>query len=363
MWCRVALFCGVCVLISACASDIPKSQAPALSDLTQWEKTDFKAAHRAFMQSCANGMAKKQPAKWSLSVPYAAFKSGMEDVCRQGKTMNASRITEVHDFFEQYFVPVPLPSVKEGFFTGYYIPELEGSLTRTARFRYPVYGVPKDFNTPYLIRETIDTNGLPQDTPVIAWVDDRIDLFFLHVQGSGRIRLPDGKIIQARFAAKNGQPYQSIGKYMIEQGYLARQEVSLFTIKSWLRAHPDQLNEVLWQNPSFIFFERATPDSVKGAESVPLTPYHSLAIDPAYHAYGTVMYIHTRVPDKKRGSVPFNQLIVAQDTGSAIKGAGRGDIYFGTGSNAEYLAGNMQAKGTVMILVPRSTYEAHATSH
>ena len=264
-----------------------------------------------------------------------------------------------------------------GLFTGYYEPELAGSLKKTADYTVPIYAKPDDLVTfsaaqrratglkygrivggkprPYLTRKAIETGALSDRRLELVWLKSWPDAFFLHVQGSGRMRLSDGSAIRIGFAAKSGHPYTSIGAVLIRQGEVAREDMSMQAIRSWMDAHPAKARELMWHNESFIFFRRLELDDPDlgpiGAQQVQLTPMRSLAIDRRYYALGTPMWLETTVPGSDK---PLNRLMIAQDTGSAIKGRVRGDVYFGSGDEAGRLAGGMQQPGRLVALLPHA---------
>jgi membrane-bound lytic murein transglycosylase A len=282
-------------------------------------------------------------------------------------------------FFETRFVPHEVRNEAgglDGLITGYYEPLLLGNLTKTDRFRYPVYGLPPDLLVvdlgelypelagkrvrgrlegrrvvPYFSRAEIEQGRLATSAPVLAWVDDPVALFFLHIQGSGRIRLLDGRILRVGYADQNGHPYVSIGRRLIEMGALAPEKVDLDAIRAWLAAHPEQAEAVLHSNPSYVFFT-LRPDDLPGplgSLGVPLLPQRAIAVDPAYVPLGSPVWLDTRLPGEER---PYQRLVFAQDTGGAIKGAVRADLFFGFGPEAERLAGRMKQSGRLYVLLP-----------
>jgi membrane-bound lytic murein transglycosylase A len=276
-------------------------------------------------------------------------------------------------FFETQFEPYRIMQVNGDdtpLLTGYYEPLLHGSLEQSDRYRYPVYGVPDDLIIvelaalypelkglrlrgrldgnrllPYADREAI-TRG---DLPVLCWVDDRVSLFFLEVQGSGRIALDNGDTMYVGYANQNGHPYRSIGKYLIEQGALTAEEVSLRSIRQWLREHPDSIDEVLNHNPSQIFFSKKAQPAT-GALGLVLTPERSIAVDRHYIPLGTMLYLESQDPVTNE---PIAKTVFAQDTGGAIKGEVRADYFWGFGLEAEEKAGGMKAPLTLWILLPK----------
>ncbi len=271
-------------------------------------------------------------------------------------------------YFEAYFTPVQTaPSASKGLFTGYYEPEMKGALKRGGPYQTPILSFPSVFAadraagrqmpTRGEIQDMIASGALDADRLAIAWLADPVDAFFLHVQGSGRVSLPDGRTLRIAFAAKNQRTYTSIGKLLIEQGAIPRDDVSMQTIRAWLAAHPNAVNPLLRQNDSYIFFKALGTDiemGPPGAEGVSLTPEHSLAIDRAAHPLGSLFWLDTTAPIPHRDGVqPFRHLMVAQDTGTAIRGEQRGDVFWGLGADAAEIAGRMKQPGRLIALLPR----------
>ncbi|MEJ1958852.1 MAG: MltA domain-containing protein [Nitrosomonadales bacterium] len=267
--------------------------------------------------------------------------------------------------------------------TGYYEPKLYGSLTKTPRFCYPIYAVPDDLLTidlgeaypqlkdlrlrgrlqgkrviPYYSRAEIDAKSdSSEDANALKanelfWVDNAVELFFLQIEGSGRIELPDGKLIKIGYADQNGRPYVSIGKKLVEAGELKLEEASMQGIKNWAEKNPDKLPALLAQNPSYVFF-RELPDSLSaplGALGVPLTEEYSLAVDARTIPLGAPVFLSTTYPDN---NAPLNRLMLAQDTGGAIRGAVRADFFWGFGEAAATQAGKMKQQGRMWVLFPK----------
>jgi membrane-bound lytic murein transglycosylase A len=264
-------------------------------------------------------------------------------------------------------------------FTGYFEPLLLASLTKTDQFRYPVYGRPLDHVTvdlglfssdlkgrkitgrhtgktlvPYYDRQTIKA-GLPKKIKPLAWVADRIGLFFLHIQGSGRIYLPDGQMLRVNYEATNGQPYRSIGKLLIEQGKIERKKMSMQAIRTYLKKHPQEVNGILNHNPSYVFL-KISDDGPFGALGVIVTPSRSIALDRRVFPLSGLAFVKTKTPlSDTKGQIiewiDFNRFVLAQDTGGAIRGPGRADLFWGSGPYAEIAAGHMQHRGSLYFLV------------
>jgi membrane-bound lytic murein transglycosylase A len=268
-------------------------------------------------------------------------------------------------------------------FTGYFESSLKGALQKTGEYRYPIYRIPDDavavnlskFNEkykseqlvgrvkggellPYYSRNEIDQQGVLNGRDLeLAWVDDRIDLFMMHTQGSGKIELTDGRLLQVGYALKNGRPFQSIGNYLLKTGRIVPQQLSYKEIKRYLREHPDELPEILGSNESYVFF-RIVDGGPIGAIGEILTPGRSIATDPDLFPKGALAFIRTRKPvldaeGNVESWIPYSRFVVSQDTGGAIKGAGRVDLFCGHGREAEMLAGSLKERGELYFLVKK----------
>ena len=329
LWCGSA-FAGV------------ELQPVSFKQLPGWQQADLSLSLQAFQKSCGRLVAKGWPA-----------------VCQQAWQLENTDPKSARAFFENYFTPMRVSenSQVKGLFTGYYTPELEGSLTQHGVYQVPVYGRPRDLDPqqPYATRAQIDAGALTGKSQIILWLQSKVDRFFLQVQGSGLVQLDRGKTVQLAFDGKNGQPYSPIGKLLLKQGQLQPGQVTMETIKAWLLAHPQQANSVMEQNASFVFFKLAPAPAhfaPTGAAGVPLTPARSLAVDKQYIPLGTPLWLATTVIQDKK-TQPFQELMIAQDTGSAIRGAIRGDVFWGVGDKAAAIAGPMQSQGQYWMLVPR----------
>jgi membrane-bound lytic murein transglycosylase A len=264
----------------------------------------------------------------------------------------------------------------EGLFTGYFEPELKGSLKQSAEFPHPVYAKPQDLvpfteadqniagtaygklvlgkAQAYDTRAEIDGGSLKGRADILCYVRSKTDFFFMQVQGSGRVVLDDGTTLRLGYAAKTGRPYSSIGAVLVREGAMTKDTASMQSIKQWLKDHPNREDWLLWHNQSYVFFRvLELPDVSRGAygaAGVQLVPRRSFAIDKTRYAYGTPVWLSTTLPDGKR----FQSLMIASDTGSAILGAARGDVYFGWGEEAENLAGHMKQPGAMFVLLPKA---------
>jgi len=304
----------------------------SFTDLHGWAADNHAAALKTFLRTCGQ-----------LSAP------SWKRVCAAGKTAPDARA-----FFEANFVPVLIRDDRKPLFTGYYEPELDASRTRAGVYRYPIYRKPKELprGQPWLTRQQIEETGVLTGRGLeIAWFKDPVDVFFLHVQGSGRLHLQDGSAIRVGFAAKNGQKYRSVGREMARQGLLPDHKVSARAIRDWVRANPERGRQILWTNPSYIFFRELDlpKDSGPiGAMAKPVTAMRTVAVDPDYTPLGAPVWL------EKGGRTPLSRLMVAQDTGSAIKGAQRADIFYGSGKTAGEIAGHIRDGGRMVVLLPRT---------
>ncbi|MDQ2065188.1 MltA domain-containing protein [Xinfangfangia sp. CPCC 101601] len=251
-------------------------------------------------------------------------------------------------FFELFFKPVVVGD-PPALFTGYFEPELSGSLTRTPRFAWPLYRLPPE-GLQGQSRASIDAGALAGRGLEILWLDDPIDVYFLQIQGSGRVRLPDGQVVRLGYAGKNGHPYRSIGQELVRQGIFSLHQVSAQVIRDWVRRNPGPGQDLLAHNPSYVFFRKIgnlpADKGPIGAMGRSLTTMRSVAIDPAFTPLGVPVWI------EKDGAKPLRQLMIAQDTGGAIKGAQRADIFYGTGPQAGDAAGTIKDPGRMVQLLP-----------
>lgn len=310
------------------------AQILTFSDLDGWQDDDHRAALSTFLDTCAL----LQDPDWA-------------PICKLAPKAMLSRAT-ARSFFEMLFRPVVVGD-GPALFTGYYEPELAGSPVRTPRYPYPIYARPPEVQDGqiWLDRGAIETSGALRGRGLeIAWLEDPVEVFFLQVQGSGRVRLPNGQVVRVGYAGRNGHPYRSVGKEMIRRGIMGEHSVSASGIKAWVRANPAMGAELLRHNPSFVFFRRL-PDLPPekgpiGAMGRSITTMRSVAIDPIYTPLGAPVWL------EKNGRNPMRRLMVAQDTGGAIKGPQRADIFFGTGFQAGEDAGTVKDGGRMVVLLP-----------
>ncbi|MFP4404602.1 murein transglycosylase A [Rhodosalinus sp.] len=302
-------------------------------DLDGWAADDHAAALDTFLETCTDLDAPD----WSALCAFA----------------QTERLEDPRRFFELFFRPVLIEDGRPALFTGYFEPELQGSRVPTPRFRVPVYRTPPELtrNAPWLTRQEISTSGVLDGRGLeIAWVDDPVDLFFLQVQGSGRIRLRDGSVIRVGYGGSNGHSYRSIGQELVRRGVYEPHQVSAQVIRNWVRRNPEAGRDLLFHNPSYVFFREVNEVPAErgplGAMNRSVTPLRTLAVDPAHVPLGAPVWV------EKDGAQPMRRLMIAQDTGSAIKGAQRADIFFGTGSEAGRRAGSLRDPGRMVVLLP-----------
>ncbi len=258
---------------------------------------------------------------------------------------------QIRNFFENWFTPFLIEDSggnSGGKFTGYYEPELRGSKFKSDLYRYPLYLKPQNLaNQPYYTRQQISDGALNGKNLELLYVADKVELFFLHIQGSGIITLPDGNKIKVAYSASNNHPYSSIGNYLAKNTNQGEVNLSAIGIKNWLKNNPKLADEVMNNNNSYIFFKIPKHQNIIGAFEIPLIKERSLAIDNKTMPYGFLVFV-----DIKNSNQDFQKLMITADTGSAIKGMVRGDIFFGAGPKAEEKASIMNAIGQYYILLP-----------
>jgi membrane-bound lytic murein transglycosylase A len=338
-------------------------QAARWEEVKGWGEDRLAEAHAALMASCT--ALARQPL-W-------------RPVCEEAKGLAEADEARLRAFFEARFTPwaaVNPDGSREGTVTGYYEPLLKGSRERRKPYVHGIYGVPEDLLVvdlsglypdlknfrlrgrlegrkvvPYWSRAELARQEEQLADKALLWVADPIELFFLQVQGSGRVELPDGTRVRVGYADQNGHPYQSIGRWLVERGELKLEEASMQGIQAWARANPKRLNELLNQNPSFVFFRELpeTGGGPLGALGVPLTPGRSIAVDPRSVPLGAPVFLATTWPGADK---PLRRLMLAQDTGGAIKGVVRADFFWGFGAEAGAQAGRMRQKGEMWVLLP-----------
>ena len=381
----LASLVGVAIALSACTTLAPERAptapiktvplAEAKGDILRptnfaalpgWNQDDLRESWPAFMASC-EALAKK--AEW-------------KEPCAIAHDVNQTDVKAVRQFFEAFFVPHQVfnpDGTDTGLVTGYYEPLLRGSRKRTGAYQTALHRVPDDLLTvdlagvypelknmrlrgrlqgskvvPYPARAELVKSGILNGKELL-WIEDAIDAFFLQVQGSGRVQLADGgPMVRVAYADQNGYPYKSIGRYLVDRGEMTLDQASAQSIKSWYAAHPERQQELLNANPSYVFFkEEPVADSRKGPKGslgVPLTPQRSIAVDAQFVPLGAPVFLSTTQPNSQ---VALQRLMMAQDTGGAIKNAVRADYFWGFGNDAGEKAGRMKQRGTMWVLLPK----------
>lgn len=361
----------------------PLVMKPAsFSDLEGWNGEDFKGFMKAYRTSCARILKKSPSDKFSSDPAWGAY-GVWQAACRNGQGVNENDPAAVRAFLQNNFKVVAATAAgdPQGLFTGYYESTLNGSRTKHGAYQYPLLGRPADLVMvelgdfrdelkgqriagrvidgklkPYENRAAIVSGKLPsgQFKPIV-WLDDPHDAFFVQVQGSGIVHLDDGLLMRVGYAAQNGHPYYAIGRELVKRGIYKKDEVSMDAIRGWMLQNPDKAEELMNTNPSYVFFQEMKDDGSgagpQGGEGVKLTAGRSLAIDRGKLPYGFPVYLMADYADEN--GKPIRKLMMAQDTGGAIRGAVRGDYFWGSGSMAEAKAGPMKAKGRYFFLLPK----------
>ena len=385
---RAAAAACLCAAIGGCQTVAPPAPAPvstaartvftpaAWSDLPGWQADAVEDAWPAFVAGCRALVADaKRRATWQAP-------------CTAGERVDGADPAAVRAFFAGHFSPWRVASSDggdTGLVTGYYEPLLRGARARSAEFAVPLYARPDDLLTveladlhpelkgkrvrarvagrkvvPYWSRAEIERDGAAFAAQPLVFVDDPVEAFFLEIQGSGRIALPDGTVIRLNYADQNGHPYRSIGRVLIDRGELTREAASMQSIRAWARAHPDEVRALLDENPSYVFFREAAPpvpgsleariDGPRGALGVPLLARRTIAVDPRSIPLGAPVYLATTRP---LSNAPLERLVLAQDTGGAIRGPVRADFFWGFGDEAGREAGRMKQPGRMWLLWPK----------
>ena len=348
---------AVAGLLAACASGSQErrvAMAPiSFNEIAGWGDDKQGEALVAFRRSCPKlstapdtkiatdgGTKIVTPAEWAR-------------ICEQASAVNAADDRAARNFFEENFRPLVVQA--PGKFTGYFEPEMRGSRVPSRLFTVPVYRRPADLtDKPYYTRAEIEQGVLKGKGLEIAWVQDPVALFEVQVQGSGRVQLAEGGLLSLSFDGSNNRPYTALSTVLVEMGVMRKEEATWPAIRDWLKRNPQQARDVMRKNERYIFFKDSKGSSVTGSEGVALTAQRSLAVDIGYTPYGTPIWIETVRPvARKPGATePYRRLTIAQDTGSAIQGPARGDVFFGGGAQAADWAGRMASDGRAIVLVP-----------
>ena len=355
----------------------------AFTHLAGWREDTHGQALAAFKRSCAYLASRPAGEPLLNGAGTGGTAADWKLPCAAARGIGEEAHAVARHFFETWFTPYLVLGYgdPEGLFTGYYEAELRGSRRRHGPYQVPIYGRPGDLVSvdlgrfrrdwegrhiagrvvggqlaPLESRAEIENGALAGRGLEILWVDDPIDAFFLHVQGSGRVVMEDGSVVRLGFAGRNGHPYRAIGRDLVERGAIPKDRISMQSIRAWLKAHPRQGARLMASNPSFIFFRAVAEDGpagATGAQGVELTAGRSLAVDRQFVPLGVPVWLDTTDPlDPSR---PLRRLVVAQDTGGAIKGPVRGDLFWGFGAAAAERAGPMKQKGRYYLLLPKGT--------
>ena len=393
-WALTFVLAAALGLLGACEKK-PRVEGPprllltpvSYTELPDWAEDGQAEALPAILRSC--GRLERQPD--SRAVGPGGLGGTVADwrpACAALAGVAAGDHDAARAAIETHFAPFqasdPSHDQDRGLLTGYYEAELSGAAFPGGPYQVPIYAKPRDLVTvnlgrfradleghrivgrvedgrllPYHTRREIDDGALGVGDAELLWSDDPVDVFFLHIQGSGRVRMPDGSFRRIGFAASNGRDFTAIGRALLAEGKVPRDQASMQGIRAWLRAHPDEAAEIMQRNARYIFFRWIEGEGPIGAQGVALTPGRSLAVDPNFLPFGAPLYLDTTWPG---GDKPLRRLVVAQDTGSAIKGPLRGDFFWGSGEAALEYAGRMKQKARFYLLLPKSVAERRKTT-
>ncbi len=370
-------------LLSACGVQDTDEKPPlrlkeaSFSSLKGWGDDDLRTFIPAFEKSCQI-VFRRADDRMMGPLQEAGTAKRWKELCSAFQAMRDGSAPIIRRFFENNFTPyaVYAGSKAEGLFTGYYEASLKGSLKKTGPYQYPLHGRPDDLVMvhlgqfrdhlkgeriagrvidgtlkPYETREEIVAGDWPHPDEVLLYVSNPVDAFFLQIQGSGRVELREGGYKRIGYAGQNGHPYYAIGRELIKREHLEKDEVSMQSIRAWLEANPDEAQEIMNTNKSYVFFRELKEDGPVGGSTVTLTPGRSLAIDRSLISYGLPIWVDIEEPID--GAGPIRKLMVTQDTGGAIRGPVRGDVFWGYGEMAETLAGGMKSDGRYWVLLPK----------
>lgn len=352
------------------------------ADLPGWQDDAVGEALPALARSC------KVVAGWAPERPVgpdglAGTAADWRPACTALGRVDGGDANAARGFFETFFAPFAASNRDDpvGRFTGYYEASIQAARKRGGRYQTPIYARPpelvmvhmSDFHEsprprrlagrvvggrlrPYVTRAEIAAGALAKRGLELFWASDPIDVFFAEIQGSGRVVLPDGKVVRIGYAGQNGHVYTAIGRELLAAGEIAREEMSMQAIRRWLEAHPAEAQEMMNRNASFVFFAESGKDGALGSQSVVLTPERSMAVDPYFIPLFTPIFVDTEVPvpGQPGQTEPWRRLVIAQDTGGAIRGPVRGDIFFGAGERATDVAGRLRGTGRYFLLLPRA---------
>jgi membrane-bound lytic murein transglycosylase A len=357
--------------------------------LDGWDKDDHEAAFATYLASCRalNVKSRRASTRANPNIQLTGMAAALRDVCERAQAAIPLDDDGAKKFFEENFRPLHIQKLGDsaGFLTGYYEPIIDGSRVPTADFTAPLYRRPPNLVVsgrrrlgdafpskgvfvgrrvgrrkivPYYSRAEIEDGALNGWNLEICYLHDPVDVLFAQIQGSARIRLEDGTILRVNYDSHNGWPYTPVGKVLLDMKAIPKEQISMQSIRDWMEANPDQAKDVRRANKSYVFFritDLATEDEAVGAQGVPLMPGRSIAVDHSLHTYGMPFFVTAELPiAAERAATKFDRLVVAQDTGSAIVGPARADIYFGAGDEAARAAGRIKTPGDFYILLPRA---------
>jgi membrane-bound lytic murein transglycosylase A len=352
----------------------------AWADIPGWGDDDHLAAFKTFRTSCKAISSQTGPPG------DKALSGSLREPCRDARAAELNNDTKAKAFFETHFEPLQISRLGEdaGFVTGYYEPVIDGSRTKTDVYTVPVYRRPSNLFVrgysqesvslpnkgevfrkigrrklvPYYDRAQIEDGAIAGRGLEICWLKNQTDLLFSQIQGSARVRLEDGSTIRINYDAHNGYPYTAVGRILIDRGIIPKDQMSMQKIREWMEQNPEAANEVRRANRAYVFFREvqlSDKDEAVGAQGVPLTPGRSIAVDKSLHVYGTPFFIEGQLPiESEQSKTPFHRLMIAQDTGSAITGPARADLYFGAGADAGRVSGRLRHSMHFVMLVPKS---------
>ena len=351
----------------------------SFSALAGWQEDNFINFGQAYQRSCARILKKDSQSLFGVDAQFGQAQE-WQIACRRFEAVDQKNPIEIRQFFETNFTPraVYADTKAQGLFTGYYEASLRGSRTRQGVYQYPLRARPDDLVMvqlgdfrddlkgrriagrvingklhPYETHADINAGKLPADQDkILVWLDSPIDAFFVQIQGSGVVTLDDGSLMRVGYAGQNGHPYYAIGRELVKNGALSKEEVSMQSIRDWMTENPDQAQSLMETNKSYVFFTELKTAGPKGGEGVALTPQRSLAIDRSIIPYGMPVFINVTHPFESEA--PINRLMVTQDTGGAIRGPVRGDFFWGYGAKAEQMAGKMKSRGRYWFLMPKN---------
>lgn len=375
------LLMGIGVSVWWLESPKPAFRQVNFNQLPGWEAAEFKKSLMAFQTSC-RAFIKQDPERVVGTNQIDLQAKDWQPACHAALKLNQVSEKSAKLFFQKWFSPVEFYDGEpvKGLFTGYYMPLLKGSYKKSDEFSVPLYELPSNLMTidlglfiphmknrklvgrisgnkmvPFYTREEINKGAIKDTAKVLLWIQSPIDRLFLEIQGSGIVELEDGSRVFVGYDGQNGAPYTAIAGVLIKKGIMTKHNASMQAIKRYLEAHPKEMDKILNKNKSFVFFRKLSLEGALGSQGVALTPGYSLAIDREWIPMGAPLWLSTTRPDSKDPNVnkPMQRLMIAQDTGGAIRGKVRGDVFWGGGEKATLIAGHMKNEGHYWLLLPR----------